>query len=214
MSPGGCSLSPRIPAEDPRAHSGSVRVSKDPQTERRGLRPDLGATRGIVARSFSATSELRSIMLEVVDDMSEVHIGSQLSVYIDDVNIGTDGEFYGDDGSAEKGKEELEKRHSAAIDGLVGRLGTYGLDVAEDKSCTIGGGRASAGNTTKLVAKSSARYLGVGAGGGSRRTTKVMKERLRSFKAKKRRFGVLKRAKVNVYRVARASRPRTSSSWL
>ena len=157
------------------------------------------ATRGIVAGSGNATSEMRLVMIDIVDSVMKRHPTIIPTLFVDDLSIELSGEddhiiyhIVGftaktskritDDGmEVSKTKSVVSASHPSLADELMEQLKLQGI------------------KHTKRV-----KSLGVGLAAGTARNTMVMDTRLKNFKRRLPHFKALKRAGVNTARIIRA----------
>ena len=180
---------------------------------RGAISDDIVASCGIGAGSTSATTELKLVLLDVVDRMRVSHRFSELSVYVDDCGVETTADWGGGPNhGAARGAEVVAERHAAAMNDLVGMLVNLGLEVSVKSvmlANSLGVARKAALLTrqARIPAVRSATNLGVAAAGGNRRSTRISVKRLAGFAAKRGRFAVLEKQKVTTYAMARAVGP-------
>ena len=160
------------------------------------------ATRGITAGSGFATSELRLLLIEMVWELVRVW-GDDLNIklYVDDLTLAVTGKaghcMAVMDGALRQAKAFLEDH--------------LGMEVSIKKSVAVAGRAALAKafckkSKVKVVkAVASTKLLGVDFAAGRRRSTKVAKARLKTFKKRVTRFQRLRRSGVNVATMARAA---------
>ena len=158
----------------------------------------LFASRGITAGSVFATIEMRIVVIEALDLAAAACLHVRLTCYVDDVALEQAG-------SAESVEEDL----AAVTLCFTKALEDAGLEFSATKNTVS----ASVGILSDRLAKKLARLkvrrqdrvksLGTPMGAGRRRNAQVAKARLAAFKARKSRFHLLKKAKVEVARLLR-----------
>ncbi len=168
-----------------------------------GIFADLvQASRGITAGSGFATSELRLLLLEMVWELRR-RWGDDLNIklYVDDLTLAVTGRvgtcMVVLDGALRQATEFLQDR--------------LGMEVSIKKSVAVAGRAALAKafcrrRTVKVVkAVAKTKLLGVDFTAGRRRSTKVIKARLKKFGNRVRRFQALRKSGVKVTTMARAA---------
>ena len=156
---------------------------------------------GITAGSGSATTELRCLVLDVVDAAYVLFPSISLVVFVDDFTIEFCGTFF-------KVRHDLAK----AIDFIVTHFETILLlQISAAKSIVIGGTTmlakavVAAASTKKVSAARHGKLLGTPSGGGRRRVVKHLYDRMRNFKGKVGRIHALRRMGIRTGSVARAA---------
>ena len=161
---------------------------------------EVTATRGITAGSGFATSELRLLMLDVLDDTHGAWGSTvRLTLYVDDLTISVRG-------AARFVKERL----AAAVDQVVHTFHSkLALQVSVAKSTVV----ATRVKLAKAIARRSkgkvltptaaAKVLGTSCAGGARRSTKVAKNRLKKSRACAGRMWALRKQGVNAMLMTR-----------
>ncbi len=159
------------------------------------------AVRGITAGSGFATSELRVILLDVVDSTYVLWKRVTLALYVDDFTLDTKG-------TAQQVRDNL----AGATNHIIWYLEKiFGLEISAKKCVMLANRPKVARETAKKVkdAKvkkvSSAKLLGAPSAGGARRSTKVLKDRLKNFREKLKRLHALRRSGVRTQVMARAA---------
>ena len=160
------------------------------------------ATRGIIAGSGFATTELRIILTEL---MQELHAKFAPTVsaklYVDDLSLAGSGP-----------KRECIATSAMALKHAVGYFeDKLGMEVSIKKSACLASHLSVSRLTLKKAATKVAtavkfsKMLGVGFVGGRRRSTKVFQQRLKQVKSRTPRYHSLRRAGANVAGMARAA---------
>ncbi len=158
----------------------------------------IRAGRGITAGSGWATTELRVLLVRVMDRATRLFPRAVLTLYVDDAST----EAAGTTASV---KHDLIGLTTAVCSGLeeVGpsRSATKNQCTASD--CTLG--KHIAEKLAAYGVKFAMRFksLGVLMGAGTRRCASVNRKRLHVFAARARQFMALRRSKVNVARLVR-----------
>ena len=156
------------------------------------------AVRGIVAGSGSATTEMRVVLIRIIDAALLVHPGVTPTLFVDDLGVEVAG-----------GPKYCESQLVGFVLMVCDAITADGMEVSADKSVclasTLALGEAVRDGlkqyNVKLVQR--AKSLGAGLGAGIRRNTAVMKARMKKFAARLPRFRMLRRAGVNTARVIR-----------
>jgi ribonuclease HI len=156
------------------------------------------ATRGIVAGSASATTELRLALLTIFDQSVARNPDTLHYVMVDDSRLQVAG-------PARRVRRRLVKVSMELGKALV----AAGFEVSRKKGVIT----ASRMSIAKLVAadlkelgvhvEATFRWLGADSSGGRVRGMKVLRKRLLKFKARRRRYKVLRKAGVGVARLVR-----------
>ena len=158
------------------------------------------ASRGITAGSGFATTELRLLLMEVLEETHGAWGTSvRLTLYVDDLTISVRG-----------AARFVKRRLAQAVDQVVNVFQErLALQVSVTKSAVV----ASSLKLAKAVArkaksnilkvKRSAKLLGTGCGGGARRSTKVIKSRLHKVRAYSGRMWALRRHGANTQLMTR-----------
>ena len=156
---------------------------------------------GITAGSGFATVELRVLLLDVIKDTYRVWPNIRLALMVDDLTIDADG-------------DEVDTRTAVAgaTDLVVGKLeGELELEVSLKKSVVVGSryqialAIARTSRTGKLKGARATKLLGTPSGGGRRRSTRALANRLSAFKRKIPRIHSLRKAGVRAQQVTRAA---------
>jgi hypothetical protein len=150
------------------------------------------AARGITAGSCFATSELRLLLLDVVDSAYKRYLTIDLTLYVDDLTIACSGPA-----------EVVVATVALATDHVVRLLeGALGLTVSVKKS-VVAACRSSlavrvknASRTRRLSAVRATKLLGAPAGGGRRRYVAPAMTRVKAFIGKIRKIRVMRKAGV------------------
>ena len=159
------------------------------------------ATCGIVAGSGFATTELRVLLLDVIDSACRICPEVSLKVYVDDISI-----------SATHSMERTVANLVAEATDLIVTFfeRNLNLEVSKTKSAvvcsTLSLARRTAASTRsgKISARRTSKLLGVATCGGRRRVVKAIKKRVKDFARKVTRFHVLRRANVRVTQMVQA----------
>jgi len=156
---------------------------------------------GITAGSGTATTELRMLVLDVIDQSYVLFPTISLFVFVDDFTIEFAGNYF-----------SVAWHLAKAIDFIVDFFQTrLKLEVSVDKSIVIGctprlaKAVCSASKTRKVKPASSGKLLGVPSAGGRRRVVKHLVKRLSSFRQKVGRIHDLRRLGVRTNNVVRAA---------
>ena len=156
------------------------------------------AVRGIVAGSGLATTEMRLVMVDIVDKALEVHMTVVPTLFVDDLSSEQDGD---DDVSV----EEL----GGFTNLVINRIQDDGMEVSGTKS-VASASQPSLGEALRaklmhgsIPSSLRVKSLGVGLAAGVARNTKVMKARLKQFSKRLPRFRAMRRAGVNTARIVR-----------
>jgi len=159
------------------------------------------ATRGITAGSCFATSELRLLLLDIIDDTFTIWKTIEFSLYVDDATL-----------SASGSQVYAAAVVAGATDFVVRRLEEdLKLEVSTTKSIAA----ASKFSVAELTAYFSvtgkykparaAKMLGTPSGGGKRRSVKHSTVRIRKFAKRTRRIKTLRKLGVKVRQMVRAA---------
>jgi len=156
---------------------------------------------GITAGSVFATTELRLLFIDIINDTYRIWTGISISVYVDDATLAATGEGV-----------YVAAMVSGATDHFVHHLeDVLQLEVSIAKSVT-GASRysiaeltASFTTTGKLKPVRAAKLLGAPSGGGKRRAVKVSWARVRKFGRRVRKIHVLRKLSINTRIVVRAA---------
>ena len=158
----------------------------------------LFATRGIVAGSSSATTELRLALIEIMDCSVASYPSIKHFVMVDDTRLQTAG----------PGKKIARVLVRASL-ALGASLERAGFEVSRKKGIVSASLVWIGKLLVKLLAKyrvrveMAFRFLGADSGGGRRRGAKVLTARLVRFRARRRRYQMLRRAGVRTARLVR-----------
>ena len=160
------------------------------------------ASRGITAGSGFATTELRVLLIDIIDDTYRLYPAIQLAVYVDDITPYTHG----------PDPAWVVTQVAGVTDHLVHVLeDDYDLEVSSKKSCTIASSPKLAqhvahfARSRKIVAKRASKLLGAPIGGGRRRSVRHLTKRLQDARVKTHRIHSLRRAGVRTKLVVRAA---------
>ncbi len=156
------------------------------------------AERGIAAGSGLATTELRVLLLRLLDRVKRKCPQVRLSAYVDDLTADSTG-------SATTAPQAVVEAGRLLCEGVVG----LGLKLSVGK-CKVLASSTAAGKTVAeglaqwgVQVASQAKALGVGVAAGARRATKVQQNRWRALCARLRRLAILLREKVSVAKLFR-----------
>ena len=160
----------------------------------------MKATQGITAGSGLATTELKLLLLDVIQE-AQAGFGDTLEItlYVDDMTLSASG-------TAKTVASILAK----ATDCVVRHFRKLGMIVSEKKSVTVASShdlarKTAAGAATKSIRpRKSAKLLGVGTAGGKKRNVKTLSERISKVSKLVPRLQVLRKRKVNTRLMARA----------
>lgn len=159
------------------------------------------AVRGITAGSGFATTELRMLLLDVVDSSYVIFPSVSMAVYVDDITIQFCGTFF-----------SVRTLLARATDHCTRFLEEeLLLEVSASKSVLIGSttmlahAAAAACKTKKALPVRHGKLLGVPSGGGRRRVIKHLYDRIRNFKGKVGRIHALRRMGIRAASVTRAA---------
>ena len=160
----------------------------------------ITATRGITAGSGFATSELRLLLLDVLEETHRSWGASvRLTLYVDDLTISVKG-----------ATSFVKNRLAAVIDQVVCTFHhKLALQVSVAKSVVVVSrlklAKAVARRSKAKVLKpaASAKLLGTGVAGGARRSTRVIKARLQKLRSSASRMWALRKQGVNTKLMAR-----------
>ena len=160
----------------------------------------LAATRGIVAGSGLATSEMRLVMIDIVDSALVIHPTVEPTFFVDDLSAELDGTDDDDD---------IVYHLSGFTEIVATRIAADGMEVSGTKSVIS----ASHGQLGEVLMARLGRHgikhaarvksLGVGLGAGTRQNTQVMKTRLKNFSNRLPRFAALRRAGIDTAKLVR-----------
>lgn len=160
------------------------------------------ASRGITAGSGFATTELRILLLDIVDQAYQLFPSLELAVYVDDITP----YYSGYSPSA------VVQRVARAADFFVDTLQKeYLLEVSTQKSYVLASSMklaqrvAAASLSGKLAGKRSGKLFGAPIGGGRRRNVRTLKKMLHDFRGKAHCIQALRRAGVRVATIVRAA---------
>jgi len=168
------------------------------------------ATRGITAGSVFATTELRIIMMEAMDETLRIWPSICLSVYVDDCTLESSGPG-----------TRPAAIVAGATDTMVGFLErVLRLEVSTLKSVAAGSAFSLARRTArmsasrKLSAVKSAKLLGTPAAGGRRRCTAPYRARVMKVRVKAKRLRILSRSIARAKTMVRAAgTPALTYGW-
>ena len=160
------------------------------------------AARGIAAGSGFATTELRILLLDVVDSTYVLWRAIRLTLYVDDITLECEGSTV----------EFVVGMVKGATDHVVNMLqDDLDLEVSTKKSVALASLPSMAKSisrdcTTKAVKPvRSAKMLGVPSGGGARRVIKGSKARTRAFRLRIARIHSMRKAGVRTAQLVRTA---------
>ena len=157
------------------------------------------ATRGITAGSGTATTELRVLLLRLLDRIAKKYPSLLMSVYVDDVSAQTT--------NTEKGVQAIMQQ--AGTD-LARGLQALRLELSATKcSCTastarLGHAVAHSLRQFGVTFSTTVKSLGVGMASGVRRNVAVQRARTEAFRGRVAKFKRLAHAKANAARIIRS----------
>ena len=139
---------------------------------------EVKAQRGITAGSGFATTELRLLLMDVLEATRNDHWPSvKLTLYVDDLTVSIRG-----------AAKTVARRLAAAVDADVQAFQSLELTVSVSKSTVVASSRKLAirvcrKSKAKVLSHSAqAKLLGTAASGGRRRSTKIARSRLSKFR--------------------------------
>ena len=160
------------------------------------------AVLGITAGSGFATTELRVLLLDVIDAASRAWPQVTLSLYVDDATLE----------SWDQSQFVVARRVAGAVDQVVTHMeGGLALQVSVSKSVVAAGTMAMArrvaarSTTRRLTAVRAAKVLGAPSGGGRRRSIQALRVRTTAFAKRVPRMRLLGGAGFKVASLVRAS---------
>ena len=158
----------------------------------------VNAQRGITAGSGTATTELRVLLLRLLDRVSKRFPQLDLNVYVDDMSVEATG-------SERSVVADVSAAGEMLCSGLI--LLRLNLSAGKCKCCasTAALGQQLAGRLKEfgIVFASRVKSLGVGMAAGAKRNVQVQRSRFQAFKARLRKFGQLLRSRVSAARLIR-----------
>ncbi len=137
----------------------------------------VNAERGIAAGSGPATTELRVLIIRLLDRVARAHPAVKLTAYVDDLSL----EAAGTRSSAADSVIQAGKTLCSGLVELGLKLSTSGKCVVTASTDGVGTDIAEGLREFGIVYQRRAKSLGVGVAGGRRRNTAVQKSRLRSL---------------------------------
>ena len=163
---------------------------------------EIAAQRGITTGSGFATTELRLLLMDVLETTFNEHGPTvRLTLYVDDLTVSVRG-----------AAKAVAKKLAAAVDTVVAVFqDTLDLKVSVSKSTVVASSRRLAARVcrkskAKILSHSTqAKLLGTAASGGRRRSTKIAKERLGKFRTCVGRMWQLRKLGVNTKQMTRAA---------
>ena len=171
----------------------------------------INATRGITAGSGLATSEMRLVMIDIVDQALRAYPSVTPTLFVDDL-------------SAESVAVERHIKHNLVgfVRMVCDRIKADGMEVSSTKSvCTASSERLGQELADQLVQNGvrfalKTKSLGTGLCSGVRHNAKVINTRLKRFRQRIGRYQLLRRAGVDTSRVLRTEALRRShlDRWL
>ena len=154
--------------------------------------------RGITAGSGLATTEMRILLIRVVDRACVMYKTITPTLFVDDLSL---------EGG---GGEAVALREMAGFTSHVcDQFTADGLEVSRAKSVCTASSLSNGRNLERALQRHGIRFearvksLGVGLGGGTRRNSQASCARLKAFRARQPRFRALARAGVKVDRLVR-----------
>ena len=159
---------------------------------------EVTAIRGITAGSGMATTEMRIVLINLIDATLIVHPTVVITLYVDDISA----EMTGPDKHIEK---ELGDCILEIADGVTANQQELSRTkcVCTASTDTLGKALELRWSPLEVKYKRYVKSLGVGLGGGTRRTTKVLSDRLRKFKMRIPKFKRLRRLGICPARIIR-----------
>ena len=161
----------------------------------------IRATRGITAGAGMATTEIRLIMLHLVQECSSMYVTVRLVVYVDDMTLEADGESSTAIADLAEATavvvEHLEQRIEATISPTKSVYQTNTVRAQTQMQRSLG--------TNKVSKVSTAKMLGVQMAAGTRRRTGVLKARLKCFRARHARYRALSAAGIDAKQAAKCT---------
>ncbi len=154
---------------------------------------------GITAGSGTATTELRVLLLDIVDQTYALWATVSLTVFVDDMSVEASGH-----------RSEVRTDVAGATDYIVKELTHLDLEVSVKKSVVLADrlslakAVARTSKTGKVSAVRQSKLLGAPAGGGRRRATRALAIRLAAFAKKKGKIHALRKVGVNTLQLTRA----------
>ena len=157
------------------------------------------ACRGVTAGSGNATTEIKIMMINIVDGGRKVYPHIEPTLFVDDLSAE----------NASTSEVGIVQQIGGFTDHVIKRIHADGMEVSQTKSVIS----ASSPKLTDALVQNLSRHklgselrvksLGVGLAAGVARNTKVMKTRLKKFVQRLPRFKALRRAGVNTARIVR-----------
>jgi hypothetical protein len=162
----------------------------------------ITATRGITAGSGFATSELRLLMLGLMQALQDRWVGILIvKLYVDDMTLAVCGT-----------PRQVVRLMITIIDFVVEWLeDTLHMEVSASKSKVLSGRLPIAlaieqgTKTSKVTATTHAKLLGTDSVGGRRRSTKCFQDRLQTFKSTAPRYHAMRASGVNSVQMVRTA---------
>lgn len=160
------------------------------------------AARGITAGSGFATSELRLLLMDVMEETRSAWGNSvRLTLYVDDLTISMKG-----------AARSISARLAAEVDHIVDIFQKQlALQVSVTKSTVVASSKGIANRVVRkpwrgiLKAASHAKLLGTATSGGRRRSTKVINARLSKFRRVVSKMWQLRKSGANTEQMTRAA---------
>jgi len=155
----------------------------------RTIGSDGAATRSITAGSGLATSELRLLLLDMIDQLGDI-VGIAVKLYVDDLTLTATG-------TRKQVTEKLAQATGISIDFLENLMK---LQTSPEKSVVVASGPkllrrlAVKKDMSKIKPVASAKLLGTPFAGGRRRTTATFQLRLKAAKDRKSRIHAVRAA--------------------
>jgi len=160
------------------------------------------ACRGITAGSTFATTELRVLLLSMVDDTYRLWATVDLSLYVDDATVSATGDYLSAAVDVAGATDHIVRHCEVALE----------LEISVKKSVAAAGTLglanmvARTSRTGKLTPTRAAKLLGAPSGGGRKRYVKPSVARLATLKGRVLKIHKLRKgSKVNIKQLVRAS---------
>jgi len=158
----------------------------------------IWAMRGITAGSVLATLELKVLLIQAGDLVVSSCLYTRLTLYVDDATL-----------ESVCTQRMAVQEHLKALDLFTSSLQSLDLAFSQTKNVVCASSNAlakevvAAVTNIKIKCASRVASLGCGLGAGVRRNAKIMNKRLKSFVARRRRFRMLRKSRVNTARILR-----------
>jgi len=162
----------------------------------------ITACRGITAGSTFATTELRVLLLTMVDETYKLWATVDLSLYVDDATVSATGDYLSAAVDVAGATDHIVRHCEAALE----------LEISVKKSVAAAGTMglaklvARTSRTGKLTPTRATKLLGAPSGGGRKRYVKPSVARLATLKGRVLKIHQLRKgSKVNIKQMVRAS---------